>query len=148
MTTATEAIVARAHQVLLGAGIAGGQVWRDMPDRVDAAELPAVRVGRGGVDYQPFGAGVLRATVGIAFTLQVAGADRETALDALHEQIHAALLADSTLSALGKGLRPEGTDDPQDVAGDPADRARFTAFFIARWTARGSRSFTVAPGNP
>lgn len=138
MTTATEAIVARAHQVLLGAGIAGGQVWRDMPDRVDAAELPAVRVGRGGVDYQPFGAGVLRATVGITITLQVAGAGRETALDALHGQLHAALLADSTLSALGKGLRPAGTDDPQDVAGDPAVAEMTVRYQIETLVRQGS----------
>lgn len=117
--TLVEQILDRVVQALDQAGLVATPVLRDMPDAVAADELPCIGVSRGACEFESFAAGVLRGLVPIRLRLMLAGADREAALDALHQQIHGVLLGDAALNALGSGLRLVSTEEPMPAAGDP-----------------------------
>jgi hypothetical protein len=117
--TAIENILARFQAALIAASVAGGRVYRDRPDAIYEGDLPAVKVMRGAVDFGAHGEGILLAMIAVRIELLVATVTRESDLDVLHGQVHAALLGDAQLAALGRGLRPTGTDEPQHAEGDP-----------------------------
>ena len=131
--SAFETLLARVHTVLL-ASLAGTQVERGRQDAFGKDEVPAVNLLRGETNDQPFGAGAVDNFASFSLEFWARGATWETALDALHMAAHAALLSDSQIAGLCRGLFCLGTD----VAGDSADdylghlTARYHAHLIVR----------------
>lgn len=134
-----EQILARVAAVLTDATDAEDRVERG---RVDAAASddgqPLLTIRRRPDSQEPLGERGSRWLVQWEIDHQVAVSDNwETAADALHMQVHALLMADSTLAALGRGLRCTGTDP----TGDGAERV------IGRLTASYQMQVFIRPGD-
>lgn len=133
-----EQILQRAAVVLINATDARRHIFRGRVDALGDDELPGINLRRASTGDDPLGTNGARQLISfdIAFEVKVA-ADWETAVDALHMQGHAALMADAGLAALGRGLRCVGTD----TMGDSADQV------AGRLTARYQIQVFVRPGD-
>ncbi|MFA6310600.1 MAG: hypothetical protein WCV99_14050 [Sterolibacterium sp.] len=133
-----EQILARVATVLTNATDAADRVERGRVDAVAIDDQPTLNIRRSGSTEEPRGdkGGVLAVAWDIEHLVAVDDA-WETAVDALHMQVHAVLAADTTLAALGRGLRCSGTD-PQ---GDSGERV------IGRLTARYQMQVFIRPGD-
>lgn len=137
-TSVAEQILARVQAVLLNATPAGAHVERGRDDAFGDSELPAINIRRASTGHDRLGDSGERVVVSFDLELNVATqGDWETAADALHMAVHAVLVADTTLAALGRGLRCTGTD----AQGDSADRV------IGKLTARYQMQVFVRPGD-
>ncbi|MBA3034815.1 MAG: hypothetical protein KKF85_03390 [Gammaproteobacteria bacterium] len=130
-----EQILARVAACLAAAGLS---VFRGRVDAFNDDELPAVNLRRADSNIDAIGTHGERISVGfdIEHYVTTAGA-WESAADALHMQVHATLLADAPLAALGRGLRCTATD----TQGESTDRV------IGRLTARYQMQVFVRPGD-
>jgi hypothetical protein len=134
----TEQILARVKAVLNGTTSAGRNVWRGRVDALGDDELPGINVHRASGSSDVLGNNAERSLIGFDIEHQVSAvAEWETAVDALHMEVHARLMADAQLAALGRGLRCTGTD-PQS---DSADRV------AGKLTARYQMQAFVRPGD-
>lgn len=130
-----ELILARVATCLAAAGLS---VARGRADAFGEDELPALNVWREACSQEVVGQQGARLTVNWEIRHQVAvAADWETAIDALHMQVHAVLMADAPLAVLGRGLRCTSTE-PQ---GDSAERV------LGTLTARYQMQVFVRPGD-
>ena len=131
-----EQIVSSAARALVGATAAGKSVHRYRGDGFSSREMPVIVVRRGGSEHAPHDStGRIDALV-VEFAVEFMAAAAEgveTEVDALHVAAHAALLADPTLRALGKGtLNCRSTDFEIDRA--EIEYSRLTAFYqINSW---------------
>ncbi len=132
-----ELILARVAALLLSATAAGSNVYRARDDAFNADELPALNVRRGDTGGDVIGTSGERHVLGFSVECLTRGAGWETAADALHMQVHALLMADSTLASKGRGLRCVSTDMQDDSADQPAGRL----------TARYQMQIFVRPGD-
>ena len=113
-----EQILARVQAVLLAASTAAGtRVERDRTDSPASADTPALNITRAAGAFEPLA--TQADAHGAEFTVEhwASGATWATAADALHMQVHAALVADATLAQLMRSLRCVATA-PQFVAGE------------------------------
>jgi hypothetical protein len=134
----TEQILARVKAVLSGTTSAGRHVWRGRVDALSDDELPGLNVHRASGSSDVLGNNGERLLVAFDIEHQVSAvADWETAVDALHMEVHARLVTDTQLAALGRGLRCTGTD----TQSDSADRV------AGKLTARYQLQVFVRPGN-
>jgi len=113
-----EALVARVKAVLLAAGTnAGARVTRGSVDAQAPNELPAINVRRVGGQFNAHANTLDHAIPEFELDMYVQGDDWETLVDALHMQAHVALLADTQLATMVRGLRCTKTD----MRGESAD---------------------------
>lgn len=120
-----ELILARVAAVLLGgATSAGSNVFRARDDAFAATEMPALNVRRAQTSADVVGNNGERHIIEFEVEHITRGAGWETAADALHMQVHALLLADTTLASRGRGLRCTGTEPQSDSADQPAGRIK------------------------
>lgn len=139
MATVQEQILARVKAVLIDATDAADRVERGRVDAAADDDQPVLNIRRAADSTDVLTDRLHRITVAFDIDHVVAvNEDWETAADVLHMQAHAALLADATLAALGRGLRCTGTDP----AGDGADQV------IGRLTARYQMQVFIRPGDP
>lgn len=133
-----EQILARVKAVLLDATDAADRVERGRVDAVAVDDQPTLNIRRIGSNEDPLGdrGGRVLATWDIE-NLVAADDNWETAADALHMQAHAALAADTTLAALGRGLRCSGTD----AQGEGGERV------IGKLTAHYQMQVFIRPGD-
>jgi len=133
-----EQILARVAAALASTTDAAARVYRGREDAFAADELPALNLRRASSNDDAIGANGARLLVAWDIEHHVAVASAwETAVDALHMQVHAVLAADATLAALGRGLRCTGTD----TQGDSADRV------LGRLTAHYQMQVFIRPGD-
>ncbi len=133
-----ELILARVAAVLLaGSTAAGSNIFRARDDAFGDNELPAINVRRADSGGDVITSSGERHVLAFTLTCMAAGDDWETAVDALHMQAHALLLADAVIAAKGKGLRLLSTD----LQNDSADQVR------GRLTARYQIQILVRPGD-
>ena len=133
-----EQILARVALALMNATDAAERVERGRVDAVAIDDQPTLNIRRGSSNEDPRGdkGGVLAVAWDIEHLVAV-NEEWETAVDALHMQVHAVLAADTALAVLGRGLRCSATD-PQ---GDSAER------IIGRLTARYQMQVFIRPGD-
>jgi hypothetical protein len=117
-----ELIMARVQAVLLSATAAGANVYRARDDAFSSDDVPAINIRRAETAGDVLGTGGERHLVAFSLGCFAEGDDWETAVDSLHMQAHALLLADATLATLGHGLRCTATDAEVDSADQPAGR--------------------------
>lgn len=133
-----EQVLARVAAALSGATAAGSRVYRGGVDAIEHDGLPAINVRRAASPMDTHANTSNRVLVEFDVDHTVAdGEGWETAADALHMQVHAALLADAPLALLGRGLRCTSTDP----AGDGADRV------IGRLSAHYQMQVITRPGD-
>lgn len=130
----TETILARVAAVLANEA---ETVARARDDAFTDEELPALNIRRGDTSGEPMGDNGQREYVEWEIQHHVAAAALETAADALHMAVHAALFADTTLAGLGRGLRCLSTS----LQTDSSDKPRATL------TARYRMHVFVRPGD-
>lgn len=133
-----EQILDRVNALLLDADVVGSSVWRNRRDPFSVDEVPAINIKRGELDVTPHANNVDRNRFSFAVAHVHAGADVETATDALHVSSHRALFADGAFAELGKGLRLVAVDTEPDEA--DVD--------VYRLTARYEIQFLTRPGDP
>lgn len=133
-----EQILARVNALLLDADIVGSAVHRNRRDPFSGEELPAINIKRGELDVTPHARNVDRNRFGFAVACVVAGADVETAADALHVACSQALFAEGAFAGLGVGLQLVAADNEPDEA--DVD--------VYRLTARYEIQFLTRPGDP
>lgn len=133
-----EQVLARVAAALSGATAAGTRVYRGLVDPVAQTDLPAINVRRATSSNEVHASNCTRVLVEFDIDHTVAeGSNWETDVDALHMQVHSALLADAPLALLGRGLRCTSTDP----AGDGADHV------IGRLSARYQMQVISRPGD-
>lgn len=135
MQSIHEQIQARVHSVLLAAATAAGtRVERARTESPPAADTPALNILRGNGAFEPLATGA--EAQGCEFEVEhwATGTAWETTADALHMQVHAALVADATLRQLVRSLRCV-TTDAQAVAGEEPV-GRITATYRAQTLVR------------
>lgn len=138
MASVEEQILARVQAVLMGATDAEDRVERGRVDAAADGDQAVLNIKRAPDSVEVITDRLSRITVVWDIEHAVAVNDAwETAADALHMQVHAALFADTTLAALGRGLRCTGTDP----TGDGADQV------IGRLTARYQMQVFIRPGD-
>lgn len=109
MASVTESIISRVAAALINVSDAGARVYRHRLDSFEESELPALNVNRNEDASDPLGSNGDRVLVNFEVECLALGANWETATDALHMQVHTALLADTPLATLGRGLRYLGS---------------------------------------
>lgn len=138
MASVTEQILARIQTVLSGAAIVpSGHVARGREERFGDDEIPALNIRRMGtlLDAETFETD--RQRLSLTIQILVAGPAGETAADALHTSVHAALMADSVLQQIGHhSLRHLGTDTEADVIEQPFFQLN-CHYEIDAWVSRG-----------
>lgn len=133
-----EQILARVAVALTNTTAAGRRVWRGRVDALGEQELPGLNVRRALANADVIGQNGSRLLIGFDIEHQVAvTADWETAVDALHMQVHGLLMADAALAVLGRGLRCTGSD----TQSDSADRV------AGKLTARYEIQVFIRPGD-
>ena len=137
MASVTESIISRVAAALINVSDAGARVYRHRLDSFEESELPALNVNRGEDASDPLGSNGDRVLVNFEVECLALGANWETATDALHMQVHTALLADAPLAALGRGLRYLGSL-PEGAAADQV---------VGKLTARYQMQVFVRPGD-
>ena len=116
-TSVVENILVRVAAALTGATSALTRVYRGRADAFADDEIPALNVRRANNSEDQIGANGSRILVMFDVEHYIdENADWETAVDALHMQVHSVLSADTALKALGRGLRCTGTDGQSDSA--------------------------------
>lgn len=126
--SAAERVLQRAFDVLTEAATeAGTFVCRGRVDGHGIDEMPALNLRRGNTQHDAFGHGVDKATLEFEIDHLVRGEAWEAEADALHSEVHAALCADATLAAIGRGLRCTRTE-PRAQAADEV-RGTLTATY-------------------
>lgn len=129
MPSILEQALARTRAALLAGGTpAADRVERGRQSAIAADATPAINIRRGDADFDPHASGIDHATLRMDIEFWTAGADWETAADALHMQCHALLLADSQLAGLLTGLRCGGIT-PRDGPGGAAPTGVLTAHY-------------------
>ncbi|MBI4997856.1 MAG: hypothetical protein HZC22_13380 [Rhodocyclales bacterium] len=128
-----EQVLARVKVVLFNTTSAGRNVWRGRDEAVGDNELPGLNIHRGPGSAEVLGTNGTRMAISFDIEHQVMVAvDWETAVDALHMEVHARLMADAALAALGRGLTCTGTDTQSEsadrVAGKLTARYQLQAF--------------------
>ena len=120
-----ELILARVEALLrAGPTAAGPNVFRGRDDAFRADELPALNIRRANTAGEVIGNIGERHVSEFEIDHLARGAGWETAADALHMQVHALLLADTTLAGKGRGLRCTGTEPQSDSADQLAGRIK------------------------
>lgn len=112
-----EQILARVAAALTSTTGAGANVFRGRADAFADDEIPALNIRRADSSEESIGATGSRIVARFDIEHHIDDlADWETAVDALHMQVHSLLAADTQLAALGHGLRCIGTDGQSDSA--------------------------------
>lgn len=137
MPSVTEAILARVAAALINMSDAGARVYRHRLDSFEESELPALNVVRSEDTHDPLGSNGDRVMVNFEIECLAIGANWETIVDALHIQAHTALLADTPLASLGRGLRYLGSV----AEGASADQV------VGKLSARYQMQVFVRPGD-
>lgn len=138
MASVAEQILDRVQAVLETAGIVGpDSVARGRDDAWGDDELPGLNIVRAATEAQNHAERLERHVLEFEVRHLATGAAWETVVDALHMQTHAALLADSVLPTIGRGLRCTGTE----ALGQSADVQ------TARLVARYQIQFLTRPGD-
>lgn len=138
MASVVEQVLARVKTVLDNATDAEDRVERGRVDAAADIDQPVLNIKRASSSEEAITDRLSRLTVAWDIEHAVAVNDAwETAADALHMQVHAALFADTALAVLGRGLRCTGTDP----AGEGADQV------IGRLTARYQMQVSIRPGD-
>lgn len=113
--SAVEQILDRVETVLGGlaqfAGFTRSSVYAISED-----DLPFVRIRRGATETAIHSERLRRVRAEFDIELYAAGADYETAVDALHVAADTALLQDAQLATLGRGLACIATEITQEAA--------------------------------
>lgn len=137
MPSVAEQILARVQVALVTAAIvATDLVSRGREDAWGEDELPAINIIRAGDDQQNHAERLTRHVLTFDIQHLAVGTAWETVADALHMQVHAVLLADAQLQAIGRGLTCTGTE----AQGASADihTARLTAHYQIQFITRPS----------
>jgi hypothetical protein len=127
MPSLQEQILARAVDVIAAAGTAAeDRVDRHRTDTPAVDETPNVNVRRTSDALEPFADDI--DAMGLEFVVEhwASGADWETQSDALHLEVHAALMADAAMRPLVRSLRCIGTDVTSAAAEVPLGRIAAT----------------------
>lgn len=106
MQSVHEQIQARVLAALLAASTAAStRVERGRTDSPAATDAPSINILRRDGAFEPLATGA--DAHGVEFIVEhwASGTDWETAADALHMQVHAALVADAPLAQLVRSLR-------------------------------------------
>lgn len=131
-----EQILDRVVTVLAGLGLFTA-VARSSVHAIGEDDLPFARVRRGATESSIHTERLRRLLLEFELELYAAGADYETALDALHVAADTALLQDATLATLGRGLGCVATD----IAPEAAD------ITVGKLTARYEIHVLTRPGD-
>lgn len=110
MNSIAETILARVLVALTGATGAGSRVYRARDDAFGPDDVKALNIRRASTSAEVVLGRNEALTIEWEIDCHVRGGEVETAADELHMQAHAALMADSTLAGLGRGLRCTGTN--------------------------------------
>lgn len=127
MPSLVEQVLARVAIVIELAGTeAEERVTRHRLDTPAIDEVPNVNVRRGATAFEPFSTDADALGLDFAVEHWTAGEDWETTADALHLQVHAALIADEQLGLLVRSLRCVGTEAQGAAAEVPLGRITAT----------------------
>lgn len=132
-----EQILACVKTILTGTTRAGARVYRARRAAFGQDELPAINLHRTPTENNAHAERLSRTLVGFEIELHDQGDDWETTTDDFHMEVHALLLADVPLAALGRGLQCTGTDP----LGDEAD------FIAGKLLARYQIHVLTRPGD-
>lgn len=113
-----EALMAQVKTILLAAGtMAADRVYRGRVDALAPEDMPGINIRRGTGIHSDFASGAQHQVMEFMVDHHVRGPEWETAADAMHMQVHAALAASAELALLCKGLRCVRTE-PSAEGGD------------------------------
>lgn len=135
--SAHESVLATMQQVIAAAAIVPpARVTRARVDAFGPDEVPAINLRRAPSQINAYGQGVDQALMEVAIDHLVYGKDWETAADALHMAVHAALAGSPVLAGVCRGLRCIRTE-PRAEPGDQT-AGRLTATYQAQALVRQS----------
>lgn len=140
MPSVFENILARVYAALLDQTTAAGEVYRARVDAYAEEDAPAINIRRAPNSDESLGERGAKWLVYFDIDFHIGKPDDpgwEMAVDALHMEAHAILMADPQLAVIGRGLRCISTDP----ASDSADRV------VGKLTARYQMQIFVRPGD-
>lgn len=127
MPSLAEQYMARVKLVIEMAGTdAEDRVERHRVDTPPIEDTPNVNVRRAPTALEPFSGDADAQGLDFVVECWTSGDDWETTADALHLQVHSALLADAELARLGRSLRCVATDPLAAAAEVPLGRIAAT----------------------